>query len=72
MSRITTPGTTPSHNPVKVPQEKIAMRAYEKWVKKGRQHGSHEQDWMEAEAELKAEQTRGATGTASSYSPPRR
>jgi hypothetical protein len=31
------------------------MRAYEKWVKRGRPHGTDVQDWMEAEAELKRE-----------------
>jgi hypothetical protein len=38
------------------------MRAYEKWVKRGRPHGTSDQDWMEAEAELKAEYAR-TTGT---------
>ena len=71
MSRVATPGSSQSSS-VKVPHEKIAMRAYEKWVKKGRPHGSHEQDWVEAETELKAEQARGTANTASSYSPPRR
>ena len=61
MSRMTTPQTTPPAATVKVPHEKIAMRAYEKWVKKGRPHGSSEQDWLEAEAELKAELARGTT-----------
>jgi Protein of unknown function (DUF2934) len=40
---------------VKVPHEKIAMRAYEKWCKRGQPHGSHLQDWLEAEKELQAE-----------------
>jgi hypothetical protein len=43
---------------VKVPHEKIAMRAYEKWVKRGRPQGTHVQDWLEAENELKAEYSR--------------
>ncbi|HVS39756.1 MAG TPA: DUF2934 domain-containing protein [Gemmataceae bacterium] len=38
-----------------VPQEKIAKRAYEKWLKRGCGHGSDMQDWIEAEAELRAE-----------------
>jgi hypothetical protein len=41
-----------------VPHDKIAMRAYEKWVKRGRQHGRDKQDWLEAEAELRAEHSR--------------
>ena len=59
MSRIASP---PPAQPVtaqlKIPHDKIAMRAYEKWVKKGRPHGTHVQDWLEAEAELRAEHTR--------------
>jgi hypothetical protein len=59
MSRVSSPpapmSTTPS---VKVPHEKIAMRAYEKWCKKGRPHGTDRQDWLEAEAELKSELSR--------------
>jgi hypothetical protein len=43
---------------VKIPHDKIAMRAYEKWVKRGRPNGSDVQDWVEAEAELRAEYTR--------------
>jgi len=58
MSKVATPpttpmtGTTPS---VKIPHEKIAMRAYEKWCHKGRQQGTQLQDWLEAEAELRTE-----------------
>jgi hypothetical protein len=47
-----------------VPHEKIAMRAYERWVKKGRPQGTHVQDWLEAEAELKSEFARGVPGSA--------
>ena len=58
MSRVVSP---PTAQPVNVPpashvpHEKIAMRAYEKWCKKGRPHGTDKQDWMEAEQELRAE-----------------
>ena len=38
-----------------IPHEKIAMRAYEKWCRRGRPHGSEKQDWAEAEAELRSE-----------------
>jgi hypothetical protein len=56
MSRVVPshPGHTPTST-VKVPHEKIAMRAYEKWVKRGRPQGTDKQDWIEAENELKAE-----------------
>jgi hypothetical protein len=62
MSRVATPplgqavGTT-----LHIPREKIAQRAYEKWVKRGRTHGNDLQDWMEAEAELRAEMGRQGT-----------
>lgn len=60
MSRITTPNPTlPATATMKVPHEKIAQRAYEKWVKRGMQHGRDAQDWMEAEAELRAEMAKG-------------
>jgi hypothetical protein len=49
---------------VQIPHEKIAMRAYEKWCKRGRPHGTHQQDWTEAEAELRNEMNRsGPTGS---------
>ena len=38
-----------------IPQEKIAKRAYEKWLKGGCMHGCDQQHWLEAEAELRAE-----------------
>ena len=56
MSRVATPPTSaPVITPAKMPHEKIAMRAYEKWCKKGCPDGSHHQDWMEAEKELQME-----------------
>jgi hypothetical protein len=59
MSRVVTPPTAPPATPqFKIPHDKIAMRAYEKWVKRGRPHGTDLQDWAEAEAELKAEYAR--------------
>lgn len=38
-----------------IPHDKIAARAYEIWVRKGRPHGLDAQNWLEAEAELRAE-----------------
>lgn len=38
-----------------LPQDKIAQRAYEKWVAKGQPMGTAQQDWLEAETELRAE-----------------
>jgi DUF2934 family protein len=60
MSRVVTPPSTQSSNmsPIAIPQEKIAMRAYEKWVKRGRPMGTEMQDWLEAEMELKSEMSR--------------
>ncbi len=46
--------------PMMVPHEKVAMRAYQKWVHRGcPPAGTEKQDWLEAEAELKAEMSRG-------------
>lgn len=41
--------------PVEIPHDKIAARAAEIWHRKGRPHGQDVQNWMEAEAELRAE-----------------
>ncbi len=64
MSRVaSTPTAQPvSPPPMKVSHEKIAMRAYEKWVKRGMMHGNDKQDWMEAEMELMAEMKKGMQG----------
>ena len=63
MSRtLTPPQTQPAQPPAKIPHEKIAMRAYEKWIKRGRPMGTPEQDWVEAEAELRAEWSRTGAG----------
>ena len=72
MSRVTTQpqtriGTTPSNSNSQVLHEKIAKRAYEKWMKHGCSHGRHEQDWAEAEAEVRAETGSGRHGTPPSH-----
>jgi hypothetical protein len=36
-----------------LPHEQIARRAYEIFLARGSQHGSHEQDWFQAERELR-------------------
>jgi hypothetical protein len=56
MSRVATPPqAAPVSKPLPIPHDKIAMRAYEKWVKRGRPPGTEVQDWIEAEKELKTE-----------------
>ena len=71
MSRVVTPPQAqPVSSTMKVPHDKIAMRAYEKWCKRGRPHGTDRQDWLEAEAELKNEYAR--TGGSPSPTPQRR
>lgn len=45
-------GVAPSH-------EAIARRAYLKWQSRGCPPGTALQDWLEAEAELKAERSHG-------------
>lgn len=60
MSRVVTPPQAQSGNmqPLTIPQEKIAQRAYEKWIKRGRPQGTEMLDWLEAENELKTEMAR--------------
>jgi hypothetical protein len=78
MSRAATPPQTQpmppqqAGNQLKIPHDKIAMRAYEKWVKRGKQPGNPEKDWHEAEAELKAEFSRGGQVPSPGASPVRR
>ncbi len=67
MSRVATPPTAQPTPQVHIPREKIAMRAYEKWVKRGCTHGHDKQDWIEAEQELRQEYLR-----QSGHSGPRR
>ena len=56
MSRtVTPPVAQPSTSQIKVPKEKIAMRAFEKWLHQGQPHGRDVQNWLEAESELRAE-----------------
>lgn len=45
----------PAPAPLEIPHDKIAARAAEIWDRKGRPHGQDVQNWMEAEAELRAE-----------------
>ena len=65
-STSTTTAPAATMNASRLPHDKIAMRAYDKWCKRGCPTGSDMQDWIEAEAELRAEMNRtGATsGTA--------
>ena len=55
---MTTNSTGPGGT-MAIPHEKIAMRAYEKWCQRGCMHGTHQQDWLDAEAELKLEMLGG-------------
>ena len=41
--------------PTMVPHEKVAMRAYDKWCQRGCPPGTDQQDWYDAEAELRSE-----------------
>jgi hypothetical protein len=68
MTRVATPPTAKpvsnsnqSSSQVQVPHDRIAMRAYEKWMKRGCPQGTAFQDWVEAETELVAELNRGTT-----------
>lgn len=56
MSKVVTSSTgSPSTSCTHIPHDKIAMRAHDKWCKRGRPHGTDKQDWLEAEAELRQE-----------------
>jgi len=39
----------------KITYEQIAQRAHEIWVKQGCEHGQDQQNWLDAERQLKAE-----------------
>ena len=39
-------------------REQVAQRAHDIWVKNGRKHGQDEQNWLEAERQLKAEMSK--------------
>jgi hypothetical protein len=41
-----------------ITREQIAQRAHAIWVKNGCKHGQDEQNWLEAERQLKAELSR--------------
>ena len=41
-------------------QKRIAERAYQLFLKRGGKHGYHQQDWMQAEREIRAEAARPA------------
>jgi hypothetical protein len=59
-SSVVTPQTTQSLNNANF-RERVAKRAYEKWMKRGCKDGYAQQDWLEAERELLAEQARLST-----------
>jgi hypothetical protein len=49
------PTAQPASPQASLPKDKVAMRAYQKWVQGGCKHGCDQQHWMEAEKELRAE-----------------
>jgi Protein of unknown function (DUF2934) len=55
-------GRTGQGSQVAIPHDRIAKRAYEKWCKRGCPQGTHQQDWYDAEAELRAEMTGQSVG----------
>ena len=65
------PSPMPQTSQSTVAHDKIAMRAYQKWVKRGCPQGTDKQDWLEAEAELKAEIAKNSTHSSPSSQPRR-
>ena len=67
MSRASSPSTSQQSGSQmqqgQIPRDQIAMRAYEKWCRRGRPHGSDRQDWLEAEQELRNEANRGSASS---------
>jgi hypothetical protein len=53
-----------AHEPVEVPRDRVAARAYEIWVRNGRPEGTANRDWLQAEAELRAEHAAGLGSAA--------
>ena len=51
------PASTPK--PVEISREKIAQRAYQIWCDRGQPQGTADEDWLTAEAELRAERSPG-------------
>ncbi len=62
----------PAGQAAPVPHERVAMRAYEKWCQRGCPPGTDEQDWYEAEAEVRAEMTRSTQQPNQPAGQPRR
>jgi hypothetical protein len=48
-----------AHEAAVVPRDQVAARAYEIWVRNGRPEGTADRDWLQAEAELRAEHAAG-------------
>jgi hypothetical protein len=44
-------------------RDRVAARAYEIWVRNGRPEGTADRDWLQAEAELRAERAAGPGAT---------
>jgi hypothetical protein len=53
-SGATAVAVRPTRGPMPT-REQISKRAHEIWIKHGCKHGQDEQNWLEAEAQLKAE-----------------
>ena len=53
-ARAVPPAPRP-HVELEIPRDKVAQRAFEIWIRKGRPFGTSDADWLHAEAELNAE-----------------
>lgn len=59
------PSSVATNNGNEPTTEEIAALAYQLWIERGSPHGSHEEDWHRAEAQLRSRQTLKRTPSAS-------
>lgn len=50
-------------------QKRIAERAYQLFLKRGGKHGYHQQDWMQAEKDIRAELAKPAAKAPAKAAP---
>lgn len=46
-------GSDPAGQPASPDRDQVARKAYERYLQRNGEHGRHEEDWLEAERELR-------------------